>query len=213
MKVLIADDHALLRTGLAAAIANLDPQASTWEATDAAGVLQAIDAHPDIDLILLDLFMPGADGFELLTKVCGGLCSAPVVVFSASEETAHMRKALDCGAAGFITKSTTRDIILSALQLVLAGGIYLPPELLQGPTTAALQSPAGDWTDRLTPRQQEVLRLLGQGCSNKQIARELDLSENTVKIHVAGILRAARAVNRTEAVMQARAQGFDFSTP
>lgn len=211
MKVLIADDHTLLRAGLATTIAHLDPGARTYEAADAAEVLATIGAHPDIDLILLDLYMPGANGFALLSKVCGGPCAAPVVVFSGSEEPAHMRQALDCGAAGFITKSTAREVVLSALRLVLAGGMYVPRELLQTPAAGELRAPMEGWTDKLTPRQQEVLRLLGQGRSNKQIARTLDLSENTVKIHVAGILRAAGAANRTEAVMQARELGFDFS--
>ncbi len=217
MKTLVADDHALLRTGLIEALSRLDPEPTAFEASDAEQVMHVLSAHPDLDLILLDLFMPGANGFELLSRVCGAATGAPVVVVSASDDTAHMRKALDCGAAGFIPKSTARDVMVSALGLVLAGGIYVPPDLVHapppdeegGPTTLG---PEGG-TATLTARQQAVLRLIGQGRSNKQIARDLDLSQNTVKIHVAGVLRALGAANRTEAVMLARERGFDFSRP
>jgi DNA-binding NarL/FixJ family response regulator len=211
LKVLIADDHALLRTGLIDAVAHLHPEPAALEAADAAQVMDILSAHPDLDLVLLDLFMPGANGFDLLSRVCGSAIGAPVVVLSASEETAHMRKALDCGAAGFIPKSAPREIMLSALRLVLAGGVYVPPDVIHAPQrgrSEAIPPPVDPGV--LTARQQQVLRLLGLGRSNKQIARDLDLSENTVKIHVAGILRTLGAGNRTEAVMRARERGFDF---
>jgi DNA-binding NarL/FixJ family response regulator len=216
LKTLVADDHALLRTGLIEALSRLDSEPTAYEASDAEQVMHVLSAHPDLDLILLDLFMPGANGFELLSRVCGAAAGAPVVVVSASDDTAHMRKALDCGAAGFVPKSTARDVMVSALGLVLAGGIYVPPELVHAPPPdqggPATLGPQGG-TATLTARQQAVLRLIGQGRSNKQIARDLGLSQNTVKIHVAGVLRALGAANRTEAVMLAREWGFDFSHP
>lgn len=214
MKVLIADDHAMLRIGLINSVTQLEEEATAYEAEDSRGVMDALAAHPDLDLILLDLFMPGANGFELLSKVCDATAGTPVVVFSASEDTAHMRKALDCGAAGYIPKSAPREVMLSALRLVLVGGVYVPPDVVSAPPPQAesrpAEGPAGQCAAALTARQQDVLRLLGQGRSNKQIARALDLSENTVKIHVAGIMRTLGAGNRTEAVMLAREQGFDF---
>ena len=221
MKTLVADDHALLRSGLIEALSRLDPEATTYEASNADEVMGILSAHPDLDLILLDLFMPGANGFDLLSQVCDTASGASVVVLSASDDTAHMRKALDCGAAGFIPKSTAREVMLSALQLVLAGGIYVPPDLVHAPATSPA-TPEGDGPPppgseeagtTLTPRQQDVLRLIAQGRSNKQIARDLDLSQNTVKIHVAGVLRALGAANRTQAVMLARERGFDFGLP
>ena len=214
MKALVADDHALLRTGLVDALSRLDPEPIAYEASDAEQVMRLVSAHPDLDLILLDLFMPGANGFELLSRVCAAAAGAPVVVLSASDEPSHMRKALDCGAVGFIPKSTGREVMLSALGMVLAGGTYVPPELVLAPPpqehgSLRLQG-LGAGAAMLTARQKDVLRLMGQGRSNKQIARDLDLSENTVKIHVAGVLRALGAANRTEAVMRARESGFDF---
>jgi len=212
MKALIADDHALLRVGLTSALAQLgDGPPVCLEAEDASQVMETLSVHPDLDLVLLDLFMPGANGFELLSNVCNTAADAPVVVLSASEDTAHMRKALDCGASGFISKSAPRDVMISALRLVLAGGIYVPPDLVRAQLQDVGNGPAGEIAAAaLTARQRDVLKLLGLGRSNKQIARELDVSENTVKIHVAAILRALGAANRTEAVAVARAQGFDF---
>lgn len=209
MKVLIADDHALLRTGLAHSLGELAPETTAYEAADAAQVLEALGTHSDLDLVLLDLFMPGANGFELLSQVCGSATAAPVVVLSASEDAGHMRKALDCGAAGFIPKSAPREVMLSALRLVLAGGVYLPPELMQAPPPSPAREAWPDDPGVLTERQREVLQRLTQGSSNKQIARDLGLSENTVKVHVAAILRALGASNRTEAALQARALGIN----
>lgn len=211
MKALVADDHALLRAGLIQALSRLDATPTIHEASDANEVMCLVKAHPDLDLILLDLFMPGANGFELLSRVCDAANLAPVVVLSASDDPNHMRKALDCGAAGFIPKSAAPGVMLSALGLVLAGGVYVPPDLVHAPTPVKTEDTHLDSSSGpLTARQAEVLRLMGQGRPNKQIARDLDLSENTVKIHVAAILRALGAANRTEAVMLARDRGFDF---
>ncbi len=215
--MLVADDHALLRTGLIEALSLLHPAPTVYEASDAEQVMEILGAHPDLELILLDLFMPGANGFELLSRVCAATSGAPVVVLSASDDASHMRKALDCGAAGFIPKSAAREVMLSALGLVLAGGIYVPPDLLHAPAPPEYDGPLPLGSDEvgttLTARQQQVLRLIAQGRSNKQIARDLDLSQNTVKIHVAAVLRALGAANRTQAVTLARERGFDLSGP
>jgi DNA-binding NarL/FixJ family response regulator len=215
LKTLVADDHALMRAGLVQALSGIHPESTAYEASDAEEVMEIIRAHPDLDLILLDLFMPGANGFDLLSRVCSEAGGAPVVVLSGSDDPAHMRKALDCGAAGFIPKSAAPAVMFTALGLVLAGGIYVPPDLVHAPDPRGSDSlaPPGSASEVLTARQQDVLRLVGQGRSNKQIARDLALSENTVKIHVAAILRTLGAANRTEAVMLARERGFDFDLP
>lgn len=215
MKTLVADDHALLRAGLIQALSGLDPASIAFEASDADEVMEIIRAHPDLDLVLLDLFMPGANGFDLLSRVCGETGNTPVVVLSGSDDPAHMRKALDCGAAGYIHKSAAPKVMLTALGLVLAGGIYVPPDLVHAPdaTDSDPSAPPGTASEALTARQRDVLRLIAQGRSNKQIARNLALSENTVKIHVAAILRTLGASNRTEAVMRAREGGFEFDLP
>lgn len=217
MKVLIADDHALVRAGLIAALVESYRDLRALEAADAAQVMQRLIETPDLDLVLLDLFMPGADGFRLLSNVCGAAPAVPVVVLSASESAEHMRKALDCGAAGFVPKSANRELMLSALRLVLAGGIYVPAELMQSadwaqPAAASAPAQPASECANLTLRQQEVLCQLGRGLSNKQIARVLGVSENTVKVHVASVLRQLGASNRTEAVLRAQEHGFDFQS-
>ena len=216
MKVLIADDHALVRTGLIDALTGLAPELVPIEAADASEVMQRLEEVVDLDLILLDLFMPGANGFHLLSNVCSAAAAVPVVVLSASESIEHVRKSLDCGAAGFLPKSADRELMLSALRLVLAGGVYVPAKAMQSAdwqtaVTAAVPSNSG--CGNLTARQRDVLRLLGRGLSNKQIAKALALSENTVKAHVASVLRELGANNRTEAVLRAQEQGFDFEGP
>lgn len=218
MLLLLADDHALVREGLKHTLAELAPGVELLEAANADEVIVHLAKTDAIDLALLDLVMPGSNGFELLTRVCDSFPDLPVVILSGSADPGKMRKALDIGAAGFITKTATAEVMLSALRLVLAGGIYVPPDTLKTrgsaepeptvPTTGKPASP-GPQHSTLTNRQRDVLHHLGQGRSNKQIARELDLSENTVKIHVAAVLRTLGVDNRTQAAVLARSKGID----
>jgi DNA-binding NarL/FixJ family response regulator len=222
VNVLVADDHALVRTGLIDILSRLEPELRVYEAANATEVMERLGTVSDLDLILLDLFMPGANGFDLLSRVCSVAGPVPVVVLSASDSAAHVQKSLDCGASGYLSKASARELLISALRLVLAGGVYIPAELTmhadQSAPIRATQAPGMHRTQPgaafagLTLRQQQVLRLLGRGWSNKQIARELGVSDNTVKVHVAGLLRQLGADNRTEAVMLAQQQGFDFDS-
>lgn len=219
MRILIADDHALTREGLCSALRELADDVTVVAAADGGQVHDLIDGQTDFNLILLDLFMPGIDGFDLLSKVCNRRPETPVVVLSASLDPADMRRSLDHGAAGFIQKSSGREVILSALRLVLAGGVYVPPGILgstmpslEGSTPVSQDPMISDLVGvahelSLTNRQLDVLRLLAQGVSNKIIARHLGLSENTVKIHVAAILKAFNVNNRTQAVVLAQRMG------
>jgi len=218
MRVLIADDHALVREGLRAAIVELVGAVQVSEAADAEQVMALLQGERDWKLILLDLRMPGANGFTLVSAVCNLLPDIPVVVLSATDDGETMRRALDCGVCGYIPKSTPREVMLQALRLVLAGGVYVPRAALSAeparveaevrvpawPTNSAIRLPSG----RLTDRQQQVLELLSRGLQNKQIARELTLSEHTVKIHVTAILDALGVSNRTQAVVAARKLGL-----
>ncbi|MBK1632059.1 hypothetical protein CKO31_15190 [Thiohalocapsa halophila] len=214
LNILVADDHALVRAGLIGALAQLDPEPHVFEAATAAEVMDCLAAVAELDLILLDLFMPGAVELDLLRQVCSSAGSVPVVVLSASESAAHVRAALELGAAGYVPKSSSSELLISALKLVLAGGVYMPAALMQAAPPAEMMTTrlpqAGELSTLLTGRQQEVLRLLGRGWSNKQIARALAVSDNTVKVHVAGVLRLLGASNRTEAVMLAQQRGFEF---
>ena len=216
MLILLADDHALVREGLKHTLVGLGSDVEFIEAATATEVIESLSSHPSIDLALLDLVMPGSNGFQLLTQICNTYPDLPVAVLSASSDPSQMRKALDIGATGFITKSSSAGVMLSALRLIQAGGVYLPPDMLKPDPAAQVgqhgldaNSATGQDTETsaLTSRQREVLKRLGQGKSNKQIARELNLSENTVKIHVSAVLRALGVDNRTQAAVLARVKG------
>ena len=215
MNILVSDDHTLIRKGLIAILRQMDGTSQIREAANAGDVMRVIDKEPQMDMVLLDLFMPGANGFELLLAVCNRRPDTPVVILSASENPEHMRKALDFGAMGYIPKSTTPEVMSSALRLIMVGGVYVPPSLLNPtiqPTTSPVRDqsdPANDLED-LTERQREVLTLLTQGKSNKEIARELDLSLNTVKIHVRDVLKTLGVNNRTKAALRGRVSSLDM---
>ena len=208
MRILIADDHVLVRQGLRDTLSYLDDNCLIFEAEDGVHVKEVLSENPEFDLVLLDLYMPRTNGFELINDVCNMYPDMPVVVLSASDHPENMRKSLDRGASGFIPKSTPYDVMLSALHLVLSGGVYIPPGMLHEPPDQPLESDATNSLkdvdlirEKLTRRQIEVLELLGQGDQNKVIAKKLDLSEHTVKIHVTAILKALGVTNRTQAVL------------
>ena len=210
MRILIADDHALFRDGLRLQLEAHDPSTQVLEAVDFDSVFeQACKTEPP-DLILIDLAMPGMNwrqALPLLRKRCP---DAAVVVVSASDVRDDILTALNCGAAGYIPKSSPGTVMLRALELVLSGGIYVPPEVLSwvgraGKPATADEIPAAH---SLTPRQIEVLSLMAEGQSNKKIARTLNRSEGTVKLHVAAVLKALGADNRTHAVLIAAQSGL-----
>ena len=209
MHILVSDDHALVRKGLITILRQMDSTSHIREAANAGDVMRVIDKEPQVDMILLDLFMPGANGFDLLLAVCNRRPDTPVVILSASEDPGHMRKALDFGAMGYIPKSTSPAVMSSALHLIMVGGVYVPPNLLT-PTVHPRVAAAWEQSDRstevedLTERQREVLNLLTEGKSNKEIARALELSPNTVKIHVRDVLKTLGVNNRTKAALRGR---------
>ena len=222
MKVLIADDHALIRQGMVHALKDNSIADVIVEAEDKESVLAQLTKHDDVDVILLDLFMPGARDFDLLVLLCNTYPDIPVIVVSAAEEPAYMRKSIDLGASGFIPKSAPMEIMLSAIVLVNNGGTYIPADMMQEKYTPAAvpQSLSIDISEveenekivkaaeALTRRQKQVLELMAKGMANKEIARELGVSEHTVKIHVTAILRLFNASNRTEVVVKAKNAGI-----
>ena len=204
MKILVADDHAQFRDGLRYLLGQLCDEVEVLEAKDGAGAVELAAAHPELELVLLDLGMPGIDGLAGLRLLRARCPALPIVILSGSEEPADMRQALDAGALGFIPKSSSSPVMLSALRLVLSGGIYLPPSYAERPQGMRVPLSADSLESLgLTHRQLDVLRLLGQGQSNKEIARVLKLAEGTVKLHISAILRALGVDNRTRAVIAA----------
>jgi len=206
LKVLVVDDHPLIREALRQVLRALDENIELVEAAGAPEAAAAAEAHGDLDLILLDLALPGADGFEVLRELRERHPSFPIVVLSATEQAEVVMRALDAGAMGFIPKTSSNELLLGALRLVLSGGVYLPAEVLRRSPAPVLRSaPAAAGTDcrdlGLTQRQAQVLALVIQGKPNKIICRELDLAEGTVKIHVTAILKALGVANRTQAVI------------
>lgn len=212
MKVIVADDHALIREGMRHLLVAAEEGCQVLEAGDLPRTLELLGDNSDVSLVLLDLNMPGMPGKDIvagIAKVRDTLPSAGVVVLSASEDRAHMRRALDAGAAGYIPKSSSNDVMLGALKLVMAGGVYVPPEMLLGGDEADAPPPPSE-APELTGRQAEVLALMADGQSNKEIARSLDLSESTVKAHVSAIMRAFNATNRAKAIKAAADLGMVY---
>jgi DNA-binding NarL/FixJ family response regulator len=212
MKILIADDHELFRDGLRHVLDQLGGSLTIVEASDFEQAVAAVEREPDIDIVLLDLSMPGMTWNEGLQRLKDMLPEAvPIIVLSASDDRRHVLQAVNMGAAGFIPKTSSSRVMLSALKLVLSGGVYLPPALLEQSSSQAdgLGPMANEnAVSFLTPRQREVLALLGQGKSNKEIARVLQLAEGTVKLHVTAILKALNVNNRTRAVVAASQLGL-----
>jgi DNA-binding NarL/FixJ family response regulator len=206
MKILVADDHPLFRTGIRHVLMQLATNVVVEEADDHAAVMAQLAKHSDINLLLLDLLMPGMQGLAALDVLTTKYPALPIVILSASENRADMQNALDGGALGFIPKSATSAVMLNALRLVLAGGVYVPPALVQG---AANVSPVPTKHDDLTPRQSAVLMLVIEGKSNKAIATELGLTEATVKAHITAVFKALRVNNR----MQAAIASGKFTVP
>ena len=195
----------------------LDRQLDLLEAQTCEEALDLTRRHQDIALILLDLALPGVDGFGALSQLREKFPGIPVVVVSAFDQPEFVTRAIDAGAMGFIPKTSSTQILLNALRLVLSGGVYLPPELLRRHDSippAAPQLPTSPAQLRdprefgLTERQSQVLTLLVQGKPNKIICRELNLAEGTVKIHVTAILKALSVTNRTQAVIAVSKLGF-----
>jgi DNA-binding NarL/FixJ family response regulator len=221
MKILVVDDHALIRTALRGILGELDRDVTVFEAGDFRSAFDLIDAQPDLDLVLLDLNLPGMHGLAALDSLRARHPALPVVVLSSANDRASVTGALDQGAMGYIPKLSSNEVLIGALRLVLSGGIYIPPEILarwESPPAADRQAAVASERSRpsqrtpadlgLSERQAQVLRLLLEGKSNKLICRELDLAESTVKNHVSLILKALNVTTRTQAVIAAARMGL-----
>jgi DNA-binding NarL/FixJ family response regulator len=220
MKVLLVDDHPLILAALRAVIESLDPVVVVVTAGGAREAREALRADADFDLVMLDLQLGDADGFDVLVEFRAMYPALPVVVVSASDRQSDVIRAVDAGAMGFIPKRSSNEALHEALHMVMSGGIYVPtmamghdaddggvagagmlPAVGNDPRRDAVQKHAPLASIGLTPRQTDVLALLLQGKPNKLIARELNVSVETVKDHVAAVLRALNVSSRTQAVL------------
>ena len=201
-RILVADDHPLFRAAVLHALRESLPGVQVVEAATASALAPALAAHPEIELVLLDLTMPGARGLSSLVWLRGEWPQIPVVVISSNDHPRTIRRAQQFGAAGFIPKSSPAESIGAAVTAVLDGGTWFPPLTVErSEADAALASKLA----QLTPQQFRVLMALADGLLNKQIAHELGLAENTVKVHVTAILKKLDCHSRTQAAVLVKA--------
>jgi len=203
MRVLIADDHDLLRDTLKLYL-EAQGDIETRTASDLAGAHAAINEDGDFDLVLLDLNMPGMNGLEGLTRTIAMQDGLRVALLSGEATKSIVEKALGAGAAGFVPKTLSAKSMINAVRFMAMGEQYAPLDFM----TAEEESPSHPLADRLTPRELQVLKGLTEGKSNKQIARDLDITEPTVKLHMKTLYRKLDVANRTQAALVAREQGL-----
>lgn len=200
--ILIADDHPLFRNALQQVIGQLYPRAVLHEAANVAELQQQLDRHGRIKLLLLDLHMPGALGYSALSWAIGQYPDTPVIMISANSHPDTVRRAIDHGAAGFLSKSTEVPVMSACIEQVMAGGRGLHPGLDATGSGATLQSlDVADALASLTPQQFRVVSMLVEGLLNKQIAYELEVKEATIKAHMTEIFRKLGVHSRTQAVL------------
>jgi two-component system, NarL family, nitrate/nitrite response regulator NarL len=196
-RILVVDDHPLYREGMVSALRARLPGLEVLGAGSAEEGLTVLEGNPETDLVLIDLRLPGMDGFGALAEYAARFPTVSRVLISGQESADLVRRAFDAGASGFIPKSMAVDEVAAAIRRVLEGGVFVPER-------DHLPADAGG----LTLRQLEVLRLLGEGYTNKEIARALDITERTAKAHVAAIFEALGADNRTQAVVAGQRLGY-----
>ncbi|MGH1543767.1 MAG: response regulator [Arenicella sp.] len=207
MKILIIDDHKLFLEGVRYVLSGLDADAEVEEATNANRALQLIDRGTNYKLILVDLALPGLDGFAFLQAMRQRKCVIPIVMLSASTDVRDIHKAITYGALGYIPKSYSSNQMISALQKILAGNIYIPEQYIEkvNQLFAKGGEPANNNNEeQISERKLEVLKLLAAGHSNKEIASVLQVTEATIKAHVSDLLRLFEVKNRTACIAEAQ---------
>ncbi len=212
MHILLVDDHTLFREALLHVLNQLDDQVIVLEASDTLEATQIISQTRNLDLVLLDIDLPGIDGLTALPELRELAPSVPIVVLSGSENALDVQRALDNGSVGYIPKSCSSHEMLTALRIILQGDIFIPPRLISKlgkyPPIIDNSENTSHSQSLLTTRQIEVLKLMADGLPNKSIARTLNLAEGTVKLHVSAIINALNAKNRTHAVTEALRLGI-----
>jgi DNA-binding NarL/FixJ family response regulator len=202
--VIVADDHPLFRTAIKEALEAEQGETRFLEANSFESLQKLVDEQQEVDLVLLDLHMPGVSGFAGLVYLCKRYPSVPVVIISANEDPVVIQRALQHGAAGFIPKSSSIETITTAIAAVLMGEIWSPETTASDlPGNNVSEVELAERMSKLTPQQFKVLMMMSQGLLNKQIAYELGVSEATIKAHVTAIMNKLGVNNRTQAVLAA----------
>lgn len=207
MKILIADDHALFRDGLAMRLEQIVPNAAILQASGYSQVIKNLHEDTTIDLLILDADMQDMPWFDALKQIRAISPKTKIIVISASEDSRAIRAILATGVKGYIPKRSEIKVFANAVKLVIDGGTYVPPSLLDG-TIANNFGSRNSGVKMLTARQSQVLDLIAQGKSNKQIAYDMGVSESTVKLHINALLRSLHVTNRTQAVITAQKIGL-----
>jgi DNA-binding NarL/FixJ family response regulator len=214
LKILVVDDHALVREGLRQVLKGLDEQVVVLETAHCVGAFEMAAVHPDLDLVLLDYHLPDMNGLDALAVFSEKHPELPIVILSGSVDPHIVRQIMERGAAGFIAKATVSSELLSILSRVLAGEVHVPAEFLSATDQSyEPDASAANPSPQLTSRQQEVLYLLMEGRSNKEISQALQLSDETTKNHVSGVLRAFGVQTRVQAVLAAADRGYVKTSP
>ncbi len=207
MKILIADDHALFRDGLCLRIKEIAPNAQVLQAGSYAQIFKTLQNERDIQMLIMDVEMqdmPWQEGLKEICKTAPNIC---IAVISSSEDSRTIRMILSTGVNGYIPKRSDIKVLNNAIKLILDGGTYVPPMLLDAAPLNNLSGKSGG-IKTLTNRQSQVLDLIAQGKSNKQIAYDMGVSESTVKLHINALLRSLHVSNRTQAVVTAQKMGI-----
>lgn len=212
MRILVADDHNLVRDGLKPFLYELDSDAEILDASNLDEALAAAKGGDSIDLILLDLKMPGMNGLQGVDQMRRVRPDARLVILSGHVERDEVLAAVRAGANGYIPKTISGPALTNALRLVLAGESYLPPSILLESPSVEAKAPTSPLST-LSAREREILGYLIEGQTNKEIARRLDLQEITIKIHLRNVYRKIGAVNRAQAVRIALSSGWPLVTP
>jgi two-component system nitrate/nitrite response regulator NarL len=213
MRIIVADDHPLYREAVKLRLERLLPDSHVVEVGSLEELLAQTRAVPPlpVDLVLLDLYMPGMDSGPGIGAVVQALPDAPIALMSGAASAQDVRLAITAGARGFLPKTMASELFAMAISMILAGGTYLPAEMAQagGAGMGELRAGnAGGFAEMLSPRERQVLVRLSSGASNKEIGRDLNLAEVTVKLHVRQILRKIKARNRSEAASMATRAGL-----
>ena len=217
MRVLLVDDHSLIRSGIRDSLSKHYENALIFEAESGRAAL-ALTRQQQFDFALIDLFIPGEKLFKVVGDCCAENPDLRVIVLSASENPGHVRKCIDLGAVGFVSKSLSQTCLFEAIDVVRAGGTYFPPPPPEQPRSmdshaADLLPLSLDYNEVrgiLTKRQMEILALMAQGQPNKQIARDLGLSNDTVKVHVSAIFKSLGLSNRSQAAILGEKLGLSL---